>query len=189
MKSSNVFLPVFILVSATVLSLACILSAEEPVKPKPIEQTVFVVIGIEDRTNNTRETAEGGIIPQQWQRFYMEGTINQIPDKSDHSIIAVYTDYASDANGDYSYVLGARVKPGTKPPAGMVAKEVPAGKYLLFTSEQGALPLVVPKLWRHIYEYFQGTGVPQRAFKADYEVYDSAMDPNNASAKIYIGVK
>ena len=163
--------------------------AADTMSPKTTDQEGFEVIGIEARTNNAKESSDGGMIPQMWQRFYMEGTINQIPNKVDKSIIAVYTDYVSDANGDYTYILGARVKPGSKAPAGMVAKQIPTGKYLDFDSEQGALPLVVPKVWRHIAEYFQATGAPARVYKADYEVYDAAMDPNDASTHVFVGVK
>ncbi len=171
------------------ISLFCAARAEEAVKPKSVEEKAFEVIGIEARTNNGKESAEGGMIPQMWQRFYMEGTIDRIPEKIDGGIVAVYTDYESDANGDYTYILGAKVKPGATPLAGMISKQIPGGKFEEFTSEQGALPLVVPKVWRHIYEYFTAQGAPARAYKADYELYDAALDPNNASAKVYVGVK
>lgn len=170
-------------------TLASILFAESNVKPKPVEQPGFEVIGIEARTNNTAEAGPTGVIPQQWQRFYMEGLRDRIPDKLDASVIAVYTDYASDANGEYAFVLGAKVKPGTKPPEGMVAKQVPAGKYMEFTSDRGPLPQVVPALWRAIYGYFQPPSAPPRAYRADYEVYDAAVDPNNGQTNVFVGVK
>jgi predicted transcriptional regulator YdeE len=147
------------------------------------------VIGLETRTNNAKEGGPNGEIPKTWQTFYMEGAIDRIPDKVDDSIIAVYTDYASDANGDYTYILGAKVKPGTKPPSGMISKQIPGGKFEEFTSEQGALPVVIPKVWRQIYEYFSAQGAPARAYRADYELYTATLDPNNASAKVYVGVK
>ena len=98
-------------------------------KPKSVEEKAFEVIGIEARTNNGKESAEGGMIPQMWQRFYMEGTIDRIPEKIDGGIVAVYTDYESDANGDYTYILGAKVKPGATPLAGMISKQIPGGKF------------------------------------------------------------
>jgi len=184
----NTFLVLSLALCASVVS-NCPVRAADTVTPKATDQQGFEVIGIEARTNNVKENSDGGMIPQMWQRFYMEGTIDQIPAKVDNSIIAVYTDYVNDANGDYTYILGAKVKAGTKPPAGMVAKQIPTGKYLEFASEQGALPLVVPKVWRHIAEYFLAAGAPARAYKADYEVYDAAMDPNDASTHVFVGVK
>ena len=124
--------------------------------PKSTDQPGFQVIGIEARTNNSQEATGGGAIPKQWQRLFMENLLGQIPDRLDQSIIAVYSDYASDANGDYTYVLGAKVKPGTKAPNGMVAVSIPAGKYLEFVTAKGPGAEVLPPAWRQIYGYFRG---------------------------------
>jgi predicted transcriptional regulator YdeE len=165
------------------------LYAEDSMKPKPTEQAAFDVIGIEVRTNNAQEATSGGAIPQQWQRLYMQGVLDQIPNRLDQSVVAVYTKYASDWNGDYNFILGARVKPGTKPPAGMVLVSVPAGKYMEFTSARGPAPQVVPDLWKEIWTYFHEPGNPARAYKADFEVYDDMSNPNSVQTKVYIGVK
>jgi predicted transcriptional regulator YdeE len=165
------------------------LQAEDAMKPKPSEQAAFDVIGIEVRTNNAQEATSGGAIPQQWQRLYMQGVLDRIPARLDQSVVAVYTSYASDWNGDYNYILGARVKPGAKPPAGMVSVSVPAGQYVEFTSARGPAPQVVPGLWKEIWAYFHQPGNPARAYKADFEVYEDMSDPNNVQMKIYIGVK
>lgn len=160
-------------------------------KPKQIQQQGFEIIGIPARTNNAAESAGEGVIPKLWGRFYSDSdtSFDRIPAKAGNSVYAAYTAYDNDAAGDYTFVLGARVKPGTRPPEGMVAIQVPAGKYLEFTSEQGSLPTLVPKLWRDIYAYFRQAGTLQRAFKTDYEIYDAGMDPMNATATIYVGVK
>jgi predicted transcriptional regulator YdeE len=158
-------------------------------KPKLIEPSSFVVIGIETRTNNSAESTSDGAIPKQWQRLFQEGVLNRIPDRLDQSVVAVYTNYASDWNGDYTYILGAKVKPGTKAPAGMVAVSIPAGKYVGFISAQGPSPQVVPDTWKQVWAYFQVPGNPPRAYGADYEVYDDMADPNNVQVKLFIGVK
>ncbi len=163
--------------------------ADDTMKPKSSEQPAFDVIGISVQTNNAAESTGDGEIPKLWQRLFMEGVLNRIPDRTDESIVSVYTKYASDATGEYTVVLGARVKPGTKPPEGMVAVSVPAGKYLEFVSAKGPGQEVVPVVWRQIYGYFQGPGVPSRAFKADYEQYDGPFDGNAMQAHVFIGVK
>ncbi len=165
--------------------------AESHLKPKPRQLASFEIIGLPARTNNANEMTEHGAIAHLWKRFYSddETFFERIPSKIGNSVYAAYTDYASDAAGDYTFVFGARVKPGTEPPKGMVAIQVLAGSYLQFNSEQGYLPTIVPQLWREIYAYFRQPGVPQRAFKTDYEVYDAGMDPTNATATIYVGVK
>jgi predicted transcriptional regulator YdeE len=101
-----------------------------------------------------------------------------------------YTDYASDANGDYTLVLGAQVRPGTQAPAGMIAQAVPAGQYAVFTSERGPVAKVVVETWMRIWAYYQLPANGHRAYRADFEVYDErAADPNNAQVDIYIGLK
>jgi predicted transcriptional regulator YdeE len=164
-------------------------AAQDTMQPKQTEQAGFEVIGIETRTNNAQESGPGGAIPKQWQRLFAEGILDRIPDKADHSIIAVYTTYASDWNGDYTYILGAKVKPGTKVPAGMVAVSVVKGQYIEFTSARGPSSQVVPNLWKEIWTYFHQPGNPERAYKADFEAYDDVSDPNNVQVRVYIGIK
>jgi predicted transcriptional regulator YdeE len=184
-STCNSSLALIVIIVLTGISLL----AEDAMKPKPSEQTAFDLVGIEVRTNNAQEATSGGAIPQQWQRLYMQGVLDQIPDRLDHSVIAVYTKYASDWNGDYNYILGARVKPGTKVPAGMVLVNVPGGKFIEFTSETGLPAQVVPNLWKEIWTYFHEPGNPERAYKADFERYDDLSNPNSVQVKIYIGVK
>jgi len=163
--------------------------AQVAMKPKPIESSEFQVIGIEARTNNARESGADGAIPKQWQRLFMENLLSRVPGRLDQSIVAVYCNYTSDWNGNYTYALGAKVKPGTKAPEGMVSKSVPAGKYLEFTSKRGRPEQVVPEMWKEVWAYFQVPANPARAYGADYEIYDDLSDPTNVQVKLYIGVK
>jgi predicted transcriptional regulator YdeE len=165
---------------------------ETPLQPRIVDQRPFQVVGIAASTNNAKEAGPDGIIGKQWQRFMSEGLLNKIPDRVDQSIVAVYTDYASDANGQYTFVLGAKVKPVPNPkiPEGMVVKTVPAGHYAVFTSPRGPAAKVVPQTWQQIWTYFQSPQNGQRAYQADFEVYDQrAADPNNVQVDIYVGVK
>ena len=99
--------------------------------------------------------------------------------------MAVYTDYASDQDGEYTFVIGARVRAGTEAPAGMVAKIVPAGRYAVFVSERGPVGEVVMRTWQRVW----ASGI-DRAYQADYEVYDErAGDPGNAVVEVRVGVK
>jgi len=72
----------------------------------------------------------------------------------------------------------------------MVVKTVPAGHYAVFTSPRGPAAKVVPQTWQQIWTYFQSPQNGQRAYQADFEVYDQrAADPNNVQVDIYVGVK
>src|ERR1700722_2472027 len=77
--------------------------------PKVVQQAGFTVVGIAARTSNAKEMTAEGVIGKQWGRFMAEGLRAKIPNKADQAILAVYTDYASDHAGEYTFVLGARV--------------------------------------------------------------------------------
>jgi len=149
----------------------------------------FLVIGIGVRTTNAKEKTAEGVIPGQWQKFFQEGILAKIPNKIGSNIYALYTDYASDRNGEYSFVIGAMVKDGTAAPAGMVLKSVTGGRFAVLTSDQGALPKVVPGAWQKIWK-LEGEKKLQRTYKTDFEIYDRrSQDPQNAQVDLYVGMK
>lgn len=146
--------------------------------------------GISIRTSNANEMSGKGFIPQQWDRFMKEGLLSKIPNKVDSNILAVYTDYESDANSAYSFMIGARVHSAEDVPLGMVAKKVPAGRYAVFISEKGFVGKVVPQTWSRIWAIPKSSPGGNRTYRADFEVYDQrAADPQNAEVDIYVGIK
>ena len=158
--------------------------------PKIVEQGGFTVVGISGRTNNAREMTADGVIGRMWGRLMQEGLLSKIPHKADPGIVAVYTDYASDHHGDYTYLLGARVTSDADVPEGMVARRVPAGKFEVFTSEKGPAPKVVPELWMKINSLPENAAGAHREYLADFEIYDQrAMDPENLQMDVYVGIK
>jgi predicted transcriptional regulator YdeE len=161
--------------------------AESPIKQTDVAG--FTVIGIAARTNDAKESTADGVIPRQWQKFFSEGMPGKIPDTKGPNLYAVYADYASDHNGEYTYVVGAQVKDSTTPPNGMVLKRVPAGQYAVFTTEAGPFAKVVPAAWQRIFK-LEEEGKLKRAYKTDFEIYDErAQNPQNAQIDIYIGIK
>lgn len=176
-----------------IASIALLLSAsrgDTGMKPKVVEREAFTVVGIAARTSNAREMTAARIIGKQWERLMQEGLLAGIPNKADQNIVAVYTDYASDHDGEYTFVLGARAKSDESTPAGMVAKRIPAGKFAVFTSEKGAAAKVVPETWRKINSLPRSAVGGDRAYRADYEIYDErAADPANAQVDVYVGIK
>lgn len=156
---------------------------------KQIDLPAFTVIGIEARTDNAREATPDGIIPRQWQKFFNEGLPAKIPNATEPPFYSVYSDYASDHNGDYAYLVGQRVKGGSAAPADMVAKHVLAGQYAVFTTEIGPFAKVIPEAWQHIFN-LEEEGKLKRAYKTDFEIYDQrAQNPQNGQIDIYIGLK
>ncbi len=158
--------------------------------PKMVEQDGFTVVGISARTSNAKEMTAEGVIGKQWGRLMQEGLLAKVPNKADKDIVAVYTDYANDHNGEYTFVLGARVTSDAEVPAGMVAKKIPAGRYAVFTSEKGPAPKVVPELWMKINSLPQTAAGGDRVYRADFEIYDQrAMDPQNLQMNVYVGIR
>ena len=159
--------------------------------PKIVEHKEFSIIGIEARTNNAKEATGNGIIPKQWDKFFKEGILQKIPSKVDPTIFVVYTDYASDRNGDYTYVIGARVSDVSTVPPGMVVEKVPKGRYAVLTSAKGPVQKIVPEAWRQIWslEDKSQLGGP-RAYKGDFEVYDErSQNPQDSQVDLYVGIR
>ena len=165
-------------------------SGDVPFTPKIVEQAGFTVIGISARTTNANEMSGKGVIGQMWGRFMNEGLLSKIPNKFDSNVLAVYTDYESDANGAYTFLLGAKVSSAENTPSGMVAKKIPAARYAVFTSEKGPVAKVVPETWSHIWALPKSAPGGSRAYQADFELYGQrAADPQNSEVDVYVGIK
>ena len=149
----------------------------------------FSVIGIEARTSNAREATAQGLIGKMWQRFRSEDLAAKIPQRADSNVIALYTDYASDEHGEYTYVLGAKVTAVSDVPEGMRVRNVPTGRYAVFTSARGPVPKVVIETWQRIWAEPR-TAEYSRSYRADFEVYgEEAVDPADSRIRIYIATK
>jgi predicted transcriptional regulator YdeE len=158
--------------------------------PKIVEQPEFMVAGIAARTSNAKEMTADGVIGRQWARLMQEDILAKIPNRADASIVAVHTDYASDKDGEYTYLLGARVTSDAGLPPGIVGKKIPAGRFVVFTTEKGPGPKVVPDTWMRINSLPKSAKGGDRTYRADYEIYDErARDPQNLQADVYVGIK
>jgi predicted transcriptional regulator YdeE len=179
------------LVAGVSLGSRALAGKEAAVNPKVVQQAEsFTVVGIAGRTTNEKEMTGDGIIGKYWGRLMQEGLLAKIPNKADGNIVAVYTDYASDHDGEYLFLLGARVKGTGEVPAGMVAKTVPAGKYAVFTSEKGPAYQVVPAVWQKINGLPKNVVGGDRVYRADYEVYDErARDPQASVVDVWVGIR
>lgn len=149
----------------------------------------FTVVGISARTNNAKKMTPEGTIGKLWGRLAQENFLAKVPNRADRNIVAVYTDYASDKNGDYTFILGAKVSGDSEIPTGMVAKKIPSGKYAVFTSERGPASKVVPEAWQKINSLPKAAPGGDRTYQSDFEVYDGrARNPQNAVVEVYVGI-
>lgn len=158
--------------------------------PRALQHEGFTVVGIAVRTSNSEQMTEARPIGKQWERLFEEGVLAAIPNKADGNIMAIYSEYASDKDGEYTYLLGARVTKVENVPAGMTVKKVPAGRYAVFTSEKGPVQKVVVEMWQRVWATPKSALGGDRAYKADFEVYDQrAQNPADAVVDLYIAIR
>ena len=150
------------------------------------EQPGFIVVGYRVRTTNAAEATPNGQIGKLWQRISSDRALEHIPNRADSNIYAVYTDYETDENGPYTFVLGVKVSKDPIPAHGMVSQRVLPGRYALFESEAGAAQEVVIRTWKRIWSWPDRS---KRLYKTDYEVHSPNANPNDARVTIFIGVK
>ncbi|WP_430738194.1 GyrI-like domain-containing protein [Psychrobacter sp. VH5] len=149
--------------------------------------------GISIRTTNhaeiSHDTAKLGRL---WQKFY-QNYAGQLPEGED--IYGIYHNYESDdLAGAFDVVASWEVtgKPeassAPNPAGGLVAVNIPAGKYLVF-SEEGHMPNTVMNAWEKAWEYFNDPNCEHtRNFDVDFEHY---IDGNleYGQVDLYIGIK
>ena len=103
----------------------------------------------------------------------------------------VYTNYQSDASGEYTCFIGTEVSlcqylDENK----FTSLTIPSQKYVKFTNGPGPIPEVSIEAWKEIWAMSEGDPCANRSYISDFEVYDErAIDPQNAILDIYIGIK
>jgi predicted transcriptional regulator YdeE len=144
----------------------------------------FSVIGIAVRTTN-ENMQSGKDIPALWTRFMSEHLIDLIPNKIDHTVYCIYTEYEQDYTKPYTTLIGCRVSNLDKIPDGMVGRTFNEGNYTKQTAKGNILEGIVFDAWKKIWN----SDIP-RAYTADFEVYgEKTQNPENAEVDIFISVK
>ncbi|MDR9853568.1 effector binding domain-containing protein [Paenibacillus sp. VCA1] len=151
-----------------------------------------VLTGVSIRTSNLRESGPEAQIPLLWERYFAGGLQQQPSLKNPHVLYALYTDYESDVNGDYTLLLGHEVEPRLAGETSLntaATATTPDAAYIKFTSKRGPVQRVVPELWQDIWAYFQNSDA-ERAYTGDFERYDlRGFDPADAVVDIFVAVK
>jgi predicted transcriptional regulator YdeE len=153
------------------------------------QQDGFTVVGLTVRTTSDKEAGGQGLIPQLWESVMDQDKLSQVPNRLSDDLVVVYSDYASDATGAYSYTLGVRVSSADKVPDGFVVRKIQAGKYAVIQSEQGPPQEVIPGLWAKINQMTPQQLGGERAYQADFETYPDIADWGNIQMTAHIGLK
>ena len=161
----------------------------DPIKIETKEK--FYVVGITERTSNALEMSGGGKMLLMWSRFFADLISTRVKNKvNPNEIVALYSNYESDENGEYDYTIGYVVDNIDDIDDNLTIKEVPSQEYVMFTTEKGQMPAVLIKLWQKIWNASaQGFSGRKRAFNTDIEVYDErAANPINSQVDLYLSV-
>ena len=147
----------------------------------------FKVAGISVRTNNADESDPSKAkIRALYNRFFGENIEEQIPNKTNEDyFMGVYTDYESDANGEYTLLIAKEVNGFENIHDKFQTKEITEGKYLKFTNE-GEMPGVVIETWKYIWNYFSENDKYERTYTTDFEKYNKTVQNK---VEIFISIK
>ena len=149
------------------------------------------LIGLATRTNNQQEmNPETGKIGGMVGNFFGNQWASKIAHRKNPGVtLSVYTAYVSNEHGDYTYFIGEEVSEFDHIPEGMKTLVIPASHYQKFTTPSGKMPSIVIQAWQAIWKMTPTELVGQRAYQADFEVYDQrAQDSENSVVDIYIGI-
>jgi len=143
----------------------------------------FNIIGVSIRTTNENEQS-GKDIPALWDKFISEGIAEKIPNKINHSIYSVYTDYEKDHTKPYTTILGCVVESLDFIPDEMVGITIETGSYEKFIAKGNLNDGIVINEWIKIWN-----SDLDRSFTSDFEIYgEKAQNPENAEVDIFIAI-
>ena len=106
------------------------------------------------------------------------------------SSFCIYTNYESDFNGEYTYFIGEEVTSIEKIGDGFETLSIPVQNYAKFTNQPAPMPAACIDMWQNIWKMSASDLGGERAYIADFEVYDErSHDHNNVTLDIYIGIR
>jgi len=141
------------------------------------------IIGISRRTSNADGRSVQDI-PNAWATFLQQNANARIRNRSmPPTMYAVYSDYAGDWKGEYSYLIGCGVTRAGSIPDGMEVRKIPAQTCAVFTAA-GKMPDQVTATWAEIWL----SDLP-RKYTYDFEVYDQRfVHPTRKVVEICVAV-
>lgn len=144
----------------------------------------FNLIGISIKTTN-KDNQASEEIGQLWQRFLGEQILDKIPNKIDHTVYSLYTEYEGDHTEPYTTILGCKVSTLEEIPEGMTGKSFAGGNYVKLTAKGDLMQGLIVNKWTEIF----GMNL-DRNYVADFEAFgEKAQNPNDAEVDFFVGVK
>lgn len=147
---------------------------------KIVVRGAFTVVGLKYRGKN-----EHNEIPQLWQALGPRtGEIEHLADDTAAYGISANMDMAS---GEFDYIAGFEVSSAEDVPEGMVAFEVPGGRYAVFRT---TLPQIGETFQNAYHTWLPQAGL-QPTGGPEFELYDEQFDPQDPTLEfdLYIPIK
>lgn len=156
--------------------------------------TELKLVGITTRTNNAKifeQDPSTNEIAATVQKYFHNGLAAKINARQNPgTTFCVYTNYESDVNGDYTYFIGEEVSSFDGIDKEFETLTIPAQNYVKFTNQPGPMPAACVDMWQNIWKMSASNLGGERAYIADFEVYDErSSDHNNVTLDIYIGIR
>lgn len=156
--------------------------------------TELKLADITTRTDNTQifeKDPSTNKVAATVQRYFHNGLAKKIKDKKKPvTTSCVYINYESDLNGDFTYFIGEEVNSFEEIGEEFETLTIPAQNYAKFTNQPGPMPNVCIDMWQNIWKMNAPDLGGERAYIADFEVYDErSSDHNNVTFDIHIGIK
>jgi len=141
------------------------------------------VVGISKRTCNADGRSIDDI-PACWKEFLSQNATAKIKNRAvPPTMYVVYSDYANDWRGEYSFLLGCGVTRAETVPEGMEVRRIPAQTYAVFNAK-GKMPDELLCIWSTIWL----SELP-RTYTYDFEVYDKRFTrPANKEVDVYVAI-
>ncbi|QEK38734.1 GyrI-like domain-containing protein [Candidatus Cytomitobacter primus] len=154
------------------------------------------LIGISVKTSNANEMdPTKGKILNTINQYLNNDISSKIPNRKNPGVMyCVYANYEKDEHDEYTYFVGEEVYEGAElvnaDSDALVVLNIPVQSYMKFTEGPGEMPGVCISAWRKIWGMNSSDLGGERAYIADFEVYDErAKDPSNSVFDIYVGIK
>ena len=143
-------------------------------KPTAVARPAFTITGYGARTTNAREISGEGQIAQLWAKMKIQ---------IGSEFVALYTDYESDKDGAYTYVLGTVTENNAAVPEGMIRRSAAAGEYAVLKAYGKLAPDAVVRIWS-----LESSGAIARTYVADYDIYRFG-EAGESTIEVYVGVQ
>lgn len=141
----------------------------------------FDVVGVSTLTDNQKATDD---INALWERFFKESVGQNIADKADDVIYAVYSDYEGDHEAPYRLTIGYRVAGGETTDT-MHRVSVIEQEYAVM-SAAGKQPDALIETWKAIWSS-EDLG---RSYATDFEVYGQRFFEDGVNeVLVHVGVE